>query len=519
MRTSCILLLMVFALTGRAADFGYTQENPLVFSMDIDYPPLEYLDKDGEPKGYDVEFTRRLMKRLNIPVTFSANTWENVAVDILSGKVDLGMMVYSPYRKNQTNYSRSVFRLYYQIVYREGERRPVSLRNVSGMTIAMMDSRPLKDTLTKSGATPIVIKDLKVAMRELSGGKYDALICFSYQTNYLLEHLGIDNLESEDMPLMPREYCYVSNNKELIEAINQELIKMEKEGVVDEVYVNVKTYFRGFKIPMWVWFMLAALVIVSLTVVIIQQRISKRRLQKEIARARKSEELKGIFLSNVSHALRTPLNAIIGFSDLMLDDKEAATMKREEQIHLMELINQNGLQLLHLINELLSLSDIEGKSTLFDRQVTDVDYEMSLYASEIRQQLKDGVTLEVNEPVEGIRALVDPKLLRVVVMHLLDNALKYTEQGKITLNYYVKEGGFYVEVKDTGKGLPEELKQNIFTLLSDKNTYLQDETPGLGLSLCKAIIDRTGGKIGARDNEEDGHGTVVWFWTPTKILD
>ena len=231
------------------------------------------------------------------------------------------------------------------------------------------------------------------------------------------------------------------------------------------------------------------------------------------------DKLKGIFLSNVSHALRTPLNAIIGFSDLMLDDKEAATMKREEQIHLMELINQNGLQLLHLINELLSLSDIEGKSTLFDRQVTDVDYEMSLYASEIRQQLKDGVTLEVNEPVEGIRALVDPKLLRVVVMHLLDNALKYTEQGKITLNYYVKEGGFYVEVKDTGKGLPEELKQNIFTLLSDKNTYLQDETPGLGLSLCKAIIDRTGGKIGARDNEEDGHGTVVWFWTPTKILD
>ena len=105
----------------------------------------------------------------------------------------------------------------------------------------MMDSRPLKDTLTKSGATPIVIKDLKVAMRELSGGKYDALICFSYQTNYLLEHLGIDNLESEDLPLMPREYCYVSNNKELIEAINQELIKMEKEGVVDEVYVNVKT--------------------------------------------------------------------------------------------------------------------------------------------------------------------------------------------------------------------------------------------------------------------------------------
>jgi signal transduction histidine kinase len=384
------------------------------------------------------------------------------------------------------------------------------------MTIAMMDSRPLKDTLTKSGATPIVIKDLKVAMRELSGGKYDALICFSYQTNYLLEHLGIDNLESEDLPLMPREYCYVSNNKELIEAINQELIKMEEEGVVDEVYVNVKTYFRGFKIPMWVWFILAALVIVSLTVVIIQQRISKRRLQKEIARARKSEELKGIFLSNVSHALRTPLNAIIGFSGVMLDGENA--ISKGEQKHLLELINDNGLQLLHLINELLSLSDIEGKKMLFDRQVTDVDYEMGQYAAEIRPQLAKGVSLVVEEPIGGMRALLDPKLLRMITMHFLDNALHHTTEGQITLSYYVKEGGFYVEVKDTGSGLPEDLKENIFGLLSEKNTYLQDETPGLGLTICKAIVERSGGKIGAADNKKDGHGTIIWFWVPVEII-
>ena len=82
----------------------------------------------------------------------------------------------------------------------------------------------------------------------------------------------------------------------------------------------------------------------------------------------------------------------------------------------------------------------------------------------------------------------------------------------------MKEGGIYVEVKDTGSGLPENLKENIFSLLSDKNTYLQDETPGLGLSICKAIVDRTGGKMGARDNTEDGRGSVIWFWAPTEIL-
>ena len=73
-------------------------------------------------------------------------------------------------------------------------------------------------------------------------------------------------------------------------------------------------------------------------------------------------------------------------------------------------------------------------------------------------------------------------------------------------------------MKDTGCGLPEELKENIFTLLSEKKTYLQDETPGLGLTICKAILDRTGGRMGARDHTEHGHGTVIWFWAPVEII-
>ena len=235
-------------------------------------------------------------------------------------------------------------------------------------------------------------------------------------------------------------------------------------------------------------------------------------------RARKSEELKDIFLSNLSHALRTPLNAIIGFSELMLEDTND-NMSAKERQNLLELVNKNGLQLLHLINELLSLSDIEGNTQLFDRHVTDIDAEMASYASETRMQMMNAVTLDVIEPVGGLRALLDPKLLRLIVTHLLENARQHTTKGKITLSYYAKDDGIYVEVKDTGSGLPEKLKENIFALLSDKNTYIQEDTPGLGLSICKAIIDKAGGHIGARDNEEDGRGTIVWFWAPVEIVD
>ena len=124
-------------------------------------------------------------------------------------------------------------------------------------------------------------------------------------------------------------------------------------------------------------------------------------------------------------------------------------------------INKNGLDLLHMINELLSLSDIEGKSQLFQREVTDVDYEMSQYVAEIRPQLHEGVELEVEEPIEGMRALVDKKLMKVVTMHLLDNAMQHTKEGKIKLTYYVKEGGMYVEVKETGDGLPEKVISHV----------------------------------------------------------
>jgi len=252
---------------------------------------------------------------------------------------------------------------------------------------------------------------------------------------------------------------------------------------------------------------------------------AKAKENEEIARqneekARKNEELKDIFLGNMSHSLRTPLNAIIGFSDLLMSMADG-DLPLEERNNLLQLINKNGLDLLHLINELLSLSEVEDMQQMFKREVTDVDYEMGQYAAEIRPQLHEGVILEVVEPIGGLRALLDKKLMRIVTMHLLDNAMQHTTEGKITLTYYLKEGGLFVEVKDTGEGLPEKLKKNIFGLLSDRNTYTHDENqenPGLGLSVCKAIIDRCNGKIGVHDNTEDGRGTIFWYWTPTEIL-
>lgn len=506
------LLAAAFATIVRADNLGYSADKPLVFGIDMDYPPMEFVDAEGRPHGYDIDLTRELMKRLDIPFTYRPNTWNEIAGDVLHGRVDLGMMVFSPYRKDSTNYSRAVFRLYYQIVYRkENSDTRFDVRNLGGKSIAYMSSRPITDTLRNAGAILHVVEDLPKAFKELSTGRYDAVICFRYQALYIIETYGLKNLVTEDLTLTPREYCYVSHNRELIEAINRELDKMDGDGVIKGIYGDSFFSLGTFVIPRWVWYLLAFLIVAFLVYIIISQNLYQRRLRREMERALRSERLKTIFLGNVSHALRTPLNAIIGFSDLLLsDDSLGGEDRRELTGH----ISKNGQQLLHFIEELLELSSIEGNDQLFNRSEVDLAQTMSEYGDAVRPRLREGVSLTVEG--SGGHVIVDPNLLRYIVMHLLNNAAEHTRKGSVTLKYGSVKRGFYVEVRDTGTGIPEELRENLFNLLSDKKTYVQEKTPGLGLSICKAIVERTGGRMGVKSPQEGG--TVVWLWAPRRIM-
>ena len=511
-----LLLPLLFAtcLTVKAASRSYTTEKPLLFAIDFDYAPLEYVNEKGQPCGLDIDFTKIVMERLGIPYDYRANTWENVAGDVLNGRVDLGMMVYSPYRKNITNYSRAVFRLYYQLITRKGESDGFGLRSVKGKRIAFMESRPLKDTLSKAGAEVIIVKDLKKAVGELAHGDYDGIICFRYQASYLIERFGSSNLVAEDLSLMPREYCYVSHDKALIESINIVLKELEQEGITEKVYGDVKTSFDRLRIPMWIWLLMGCFAIVGLLILLVQQRLSSRQLKREMERTRRSEQMKDVFLGNLNHAFRTPLNAIVGFSDLLA--KEGCRMSNDERDGMVKLINKNGHRLSHLMDELTSIVDIEQNGLLFFRQETDVMAEMNSCVAELRPMLHDGVQVRIEAPREGLTISVDRKILKLVTVHLLRNAIQHTTEGHVTLALGLRDGGLLVEVRDTGLGISQEFRDTIFALLSDKNAYMQDDMPGLGLTVCKAVVDRFNGKIGVRDNDIDGRGTIFWCWTPIK---
>lgn len=510
-----VILLFVIVLNVKAVGIGYTNERPVLFGIATDYPPLEYIDPDGTPCGYDIEFTKKLMNRLHLPLDCKAMPWGSIPRAAIDGKIDLSLMTFSTYRQDSIHYSRAVFKLHYQIVYRNDKiSRHVDMRRLGGKKVAYLSSKPVSDTLTAIGAVPLIVPNLRQAMQDLANGLYDAVICYRYQAKFITEKYSLTGLSFEDFTLTPREYCYASCDKELINLINVELDEMEEEGIIYNIYSPAGVYLDTPEIPQWVWYLLVAIIFLFLIIFIILQQLYQKMLKREMRRAQRSERAKTAFLGNVSHILRTPLNAINGFSEVLKSDEKGA-LSAEERIQLATLVHDNGERLLYFINELLTLSNIEGNELKFNRTKVELRAAMESYAEETRELLHKGVKLHVVGP-KDCYVHIDEKFLHIITKHFLDNAAQHTESGNITLTYQLKNSRLYVEVKDTGHGVPEELRKNIFSLLTEKATAVQDEIPGLGLTICKAVVDHCNGDIGLVSPPEGG--ACFWYWVPLKKI-
>lgn len=497
-----------------AHHLGYDRQNPLIFSIDVDYAPLEYVDESGTPRGFDVEFTRLLMKRLGIPFTYHPNSWENVAPDIIHGKVDLGMMIYSPYRKDSTNYSRAVFRLYYQVVYpKKSDDERFDFRNLEGKRIAYMNSRPVGELLTSEGAVKHSVTNLDKAMRDLVKGKYDAVICYRYQARYLINLHHFENLLTDDISLPPREYCYVSHNKHLIELIDRELLKMETEGVTDDVY-TIKSTFNGIRIPSWVWYLLGSIAFLALIIINVIYSMSRKQLGKANAvleknnqelklrneelviareKAMESDRMKSAFIQNMTHQIRTPLNIVTGFAQVINNDYE--NISKDEIKMMVGQMMKNTNTITTIITKLIDLSMQQSRQGI-EKQ----DY---VSCNNLCQEAIKRVNFMHPETVEvcfktsahdSLLILTNKMILLKVLRELLDNANQFTQNGSITLCcYQPDEASVCFSVTDTGQGIPEEYRTKIFKKFFKPNEF--SEGLGLGLTLCLTAVEQLGGTI------------------------
>ena len=231
-----------------------------------------------------------------------------------------------------------------------------------------------------------------------------------------------------------------------------------------------------------------------------------RQSELEIQKVREADKLKSAFLANMSHEIRTPLNAIIGFSNIL-----AETDDKEEKEEFVKIINKNSDLLLHLITDILDFSKIESgvlDYSLSDTSLKDIFHEQFQVHA---MKMPEKVSLICDfDALLDIFVHTDPKRVTQVLSNLISNAVKFTEVGSIRFSYRIVEKYVLVEVIDTGIGISPQHQQAIFDRFVKVNSFKQGT--GLGLTICKTIIEALNGTIGV--DSRPGEGARFWFTLP-----
>ena len=237
----------------------------------------------------------------------------------------------------------------------------------------------------------------------------------------------------------------------------------------------------------------------------------KKQMEADLINARnkaeESDRLKSAFLANMGHEIRTPLNAIVGFADLL-----PMVESEEDRNQLISEIQNNNRKLLRIIDGLVSMSKIEAEARNLVKSQTDL---VGLLGEVVKIFLPtidtNAVVLSTHFPLPQLLLNTDAGKLREIVTNLLDNAIKFTQEGEIVLGYEILEDdNVRIWVKDTGIGISESDQKRIF----DRFVKLNEFVPGtgLGLAVAKSHVESLGGKIGVESRI--GKGATFWVVLP-----
>ncbi len=225
--------------------------------------------------------------------------------------------------------------------------------------------------------------------------------------------------------------------------------------------------------------------------------------------AESASQAKSEFLANMSHELRTPLNSILGYAQLL----QRSNLPREKQLNSLQTIEQSGQHLLSLINEILDLSKIE--SGRLELQPTSFDIHRMLVNIMTTLQTRantKGLTLEGDFSLQdSLWVKADELRLRQVLINLVDNAIKYTETGKVLFKVEFDDGRYHFLIEDTGIGIAQEHLKDIFTsfLQLHQPTHSYVEGTGLGLAICDQLVRLMGGQLYV--TSQLSQGSRFWF--------
>jgi signal transduction histidine kinase/DNA-binding response OmpR family regulator len=526
------------------------QKHPVQVRI-ADYPPYQIIKGSEAPHGIAIEYLKLIEERTGIRFKYEGPD-QPFAQFLESMKQRQGpdmtaMIVPTPEREQFLYFSETYLSSPYVIFIREKDKLILDISALDGKTVAVPSGFVVQKQLARD--YPQIRQALfdsdEKALQALATGQADAYIGNLTVASHIINQRGFSGLQvAASTPFGDQAFAMgIRNDRpELASIINKALasINEEEKSAIRNKYLAVN-YQQGInKAEILKWVLIAGGSTLSIVLLFL---IWNRQMSREISKRKKTElalkkaknyaetaqlaaeaanQAKSIFLASMSHELRTPLNAILGFSG-MLAREENTTADQQEKL---AIINRSGLHLLSMINDVLDLSKIEAERIELQEHPFDLvslikEISVMIQSRAVEKGLS--LTLEA-EGVSVPYVKADVGKLRQILINLLNNAVKFTDEGGVTIRCATEpipeepnHCYIVVEIEDTGPGIEPARQAKIFDPFVQERDVPERKGTGLGLSICKRYADIMGGTLAVES--ETGKGSLFRLRLPAEIAE
>lgn len=494
------------------------------YVIDSHWKPIEFLDKKNQHKGITSSYIDLVSKKTGIEFILAPTQNWSESVDLMNAKeADLySCVAQTPSRKKVTDFSIPYLKIPQVFVTLQDENFITDITKLYGKKVVAIKGYYITEVIKNEHPEIelIEVEHIEEAFQVLTQKKANAYIDILPIVSFYMQKKGFSNLKIAGVSQYESDFSMALRNdfdKEGIEIINMALnsITEEEQNKIYNQWMQVK-YEQEINYTL-LWQIVGVFLIFLLGTLYWNRRLSHEiqlrkkaqsdlmelndKLEEATEKAERANKAKSDFLSNMSHEIRTPMNSILGFAELLDEQVEDTRLKS-----FIKTIRSSGQTLLYLINDILDLSKIEsGKLELIK---TKVDIKLILEESidlfRLQAQKKGlELSLILDENMPG-SLLLDPVRFKEIMINLMGNALKFTDEGyiKITVNVdevheHMSKVDITIKVEDSGIGISKEQQESVF------NTFVQTENQdvkkyggtGLGLSISRKLANLMNGRL------------------------
>jgi signal transduction histidine kinase/CheY-like chemotaxis protein len=523
---------------------AWINQNRTVRVRITDWPPYLIVKGNEPPQGIVIEYLKLIEERTGI--TFKNEVTDQPFAEFLEsmkqrqGPDMTAVIVPTLEREQYLSFSETYISSPYVIFIRGGDKPILDISALTGKMLAVLRSSAVhKQLLRDYPEIRLMLFDSdEEALQAVATGQADAYIGNLTAASHIIHRRGFSSLQvSAPSPFKEMTLSMGSRNDwpELASIINKALatISEEEKTAIRKKYLAIK-YEQGInKTEVLKWILSVGGVGLGIVFMFL---FWNRRLSREIMKRKQTEEdlkrarddaeaanqAKSIFLASMSHELRTPLNAVLGFSGMLVREQNITTDQHEK----LAIINRSGEHLLAMINDILDLSKIEAGRV----ELNELSFDLIALIEEIGVMIRSrtvgkGLSFTVEaETVSFPHVKADVGKLRQILINLLDNAVKCTDEGGVTLRCATgaipeepTRCHIMIEVEDTGLGIDPVTQTKVFDPFVRGIDVPVRKGTGLGLSICKNLADFMGGTIEVES--EAGKGSLFRLRLPAEIAE